>query len=70
MGPTSQGIVTDLVKRYKGADKGRKNELTIAAKLAISFIADRIDKGADVETTLLLEQETEEQTDTDDGPAS
>lgn len=54
-------IVTELMKSYTGKDRGRKNELTTKVKLSIHFIADRIDKGVNVEATSLIENDSDGQ---------
>ena len=52
---TIDQLVNSLMGLYNG-DEGRKNELDGFAKLAVRFIANRIDRGATLEATLLIEE--------------
>jgi hypothetical protein len=51
-----------MEKYYKVKDAGRKNELKNALEVSLKFIADRMDRGMDIEADAIYEQEKEEET--------
>lgn len=62
-------LSNDLIKQYKG-EEGRKNELKNALSLSLKRLANRIDRGMDIDVTTAITSESEGDETTEEGKQS